>query len=98
MLTPLDPIPIYDINTTFDRPTVPVNVPTEPPLSVISIDHLPTLLPREASEAFSKDLLPYLLQLKHRDSSSVWQGAQKLFEEKCSTLPSEAAPTANGHA
>lgn len=98
MLTHADPIPIYSINTTFDQPTVPVKVPSEPPLSVISIDHLPTLLPREASEAFSKDLLPYLLQLKDRNSSPVWQGAQKLFAEKCSTLPSEATPTANGHA
>ena len=34
-----------------------------PPLTVVSIDHLPTLLPREASEAFSTDLLPSLLTL-----------------------------------
>ena len=34
-----------------------------PPLTVVSIDHLPTLLPREASEAFSNDLLPSLMTL-----------------------------------
>lgn len=34
-----------------------------PPLTVVSIDHLPTLLPREASEAFSMDLLPSLITL-----------------------------------
>lgn len=84
---PLNPIPIYSINTTFDEPTVAVPLPNDPPLSVISIDHLPTLLPREASEAFSKDLLPSLLDLKNRTDSQVWQGAEKLFKEKVATLP-----------
>ncbi|MCJ1245892.1 Saccharopine dehydrogenase [Trapelia coarctata] len=37
---PHDHIPIYDICTTFDNPTVPVEVERDPPLSVISIDHL----------------------------------------------------------
>lgn len=32
-------------------------------MTVVSIDHLPTLLPREASEAFSTDLLPSLMTL-----------------------------------
>jgi saccharopine dehydrogenase (NAD+, L-lysine-forming) len=39
---PHNPIPIYDINTTFDKPTVGVSVEGDGPrLSVISIDHLP---------------------------------------------------------
>ncbi|KAJ3489366.1 hypothetical protein NLJ89_g11535 [Agrocybe chaxingu] len=60
---PFNPIPIYNINTTFDKPTVPVDVGEgNAPLSVVSIDHLPTLLPREASEQFSSDLLPSLLE------------------------------------
>jgi saccharopine dehydrogenase (NAD+, L-lysine-forming) len=53
-----------------------------PLLSVISIDHLPTLLPREASEQFSNDLLPSLLQLPHRGTAKVWTDAEKLFNEK----------------
>ncbi|KAG6845965.1 holo-[acyl-carrier-protein] synthase [Tephrocybe sp. NHM501043] len=77
---PFNPIPIYNINTTFSEPTVPVEVgPGNPPLSVISIDHLPTLLPREASEQFSADLLPSLLDFP---SSRVWMDAEKLFREK----------------
>ncbi|KAI9824989.1 MAG: mitochondrial Homoaconitase [Sarea resinae] len=84
---PHNPIPIYDINTTFDKPTVPVAVDRAPPLSVISIDHLPSLLPREASEAFSAALLPSLLQLKDRRSSRVWQQAEKLFDDKVAALP-----------
>jgi saccharopine dehydrogenase (NAD+, L-lysine-forming) len=59
----------------------------EPKLSVISIDHLPTLLPREASEAFSTDLLPSLLHLKDRKIARVWKEAKKLFDEKVAALP-----------
>jgi saccharopine dehydrogenase (NAD+, L-lysine-forming) len=83
---PYNPIPIYNVNTTFANPTVPVKVERDPPLSVISIDHLPSLLPREASEAFSSALLPSLLQLKDRKTSRVWQQAEQLFNEKVATL------------
>ncbi|WPH03681.1 Hypothetical protein R9X50_00656400 [Acrodontium crateriforme] len=89
---PHNPIPIYDINTTFDTPTVPVKLPTganDLPLSVISIDHLPSLLPREASEAFSTALLPSLKGLKDRKNVRVWQQAEKLFHDKVATLPKQ---------
>jgi saccharopine dehydrogenase (NAD+, L-lysine-forming) len=49
---------------------------------VISIDHLPTLLPREASEQFSHDLLPSLLELPQRHTARVWTDAEKLFKQK----------------
>ncbi|KAF8649870.1 hypothetical protein AX16_005632 [Volvariella volvacea WC 439] len=80
---PNNPIPIYNINTTFSKPTVPVDVgPGNPPLSVISIDHLPTLLPRESSEQFSSDLLPSLLEFPERKTARVWVEAENLFKEK----------------
>jgi len=70
---------------------VPVELPESsgPALSVISIDHLPSLLPRESSEAFSNDLLPYLLQLDNWRSpdAPVWRDAERLFKEKVATLP-----------
>ncbi|KAL0264541.1 Saccharopine dehydrogenase [Diplodia seriata] len=87
---PHNPIPVYSINTTFDKPTVPVEVKDDKndiPLSVISIDHLPSLLPREASESFSAGLLESLLQLKDRKTARVWADAEKLFNEKVATLP-----------
>lgn len=87
---PNNPIPIYDINTTFTSPTVAVETTSGPPLSVISIDHLPSLLPREASEAFSDALLPSLMALKDRATAPVWVGAEKLFKKMVATLPSEA--------
>lgn len=87
---PHNPIPVYTITTTFDKPTVPVKLPassTKDPLSVISIDHLPSLLPRESSEMFSTALLPSLLQLKDRSNARVWTQAEDLFKEKVATLP-----------
>ncbi|MCJ1476395.1 Saccharopine dehydrogenase [Lambiella insularis] len=83
---PHNPIPIYNICTTFDKPTVSVKVERDPPLSVISIDHLPSLLPREASQAFSDALLPSLLKLHNRKQERVWQEAEGLFKEKVATL------------
>ncbi|KAK8132470.1 hypothetical protein PG999_000643 [Apiospora kogelbergensis] len=88
---PNNPIPIYTIATTFAEPTVPVEGLQDPPLSVISIDHLPSLLPREASEAFSGDLLPYLLKLNDWKNDPVWAGAYKLFQEKVDTLPKDTS-------
>ncbi|WFD08448.1 Saccharopine dehydrogenase [Malassezia vespertilionis] len=94
---PNNPLPVYSINTTFDKPTVDVELAKGvPKMEVISIDHLPTLLPREASEAFSDDLLPSLLQLpfvtgaagedalKHtheEGKGAVWTRAEKLFRK-----------------
>ncbi|KAL4906270.1 hypothetical protein BDW74DRAFT_167389 [Aspergillus multicolor] len=82
---PNNPIPVYDITTTFDKPTVPVTLPSGTqgtPLSVISIDHLPSLLPRESSEMFSEALMPSLLQLRDRENARVWKQAEDLFNEK----------------
>ena len=99
---PNNPIPVYTINTSFTEPSVPVPMQVTPetvtsgkpplPLSVISIDHLPTLLPREASESFSAALLPSLMELKswkkgEKGNVRVWEQAEALFEEKVATLP-----------
>lgn len=90
---PHNPIPIYSINTTFDAPTVPVAVEGDAnagqALSVISIDHLPSMLPREASESFSDGLRESLLQLNERKTARVWADAEKLFDEKVAKLPEE---------
>jgi saccharopine dehydrogenase (NAD+, L-lysine-forming) len=63
-----------------------VPVSRDPPLSVIAVDHLPSLLPREASEAFSKQLLPSLLELERRTENEVWRKAEKVFQEKVAEL------------
>jgi saccharopine dehydrogenase (NAD+, L-lysine forming) len=58
------------------------------PIDIISIDHLPTLLPREASDQFDKELLPTLLELKNRELSATWKKAEKIFREKCALVDS----------
>ncbi|KAJ3197386.1 Saccharopine dehydrogenase [Irineochytrium annulatum] len=79
---PNNPLPVYTRCTTFDDPLETVDCGSAPPLDVVSIDHLPTLLPREASEFFCRDLLPTLRELKDRSKSDVWGRAEKLFREK----------------
>ncbi len=75
-------MPIYSLSTTFDDPTVVVDVNKGPPLDIIAIDHLPTLLPREASESFCNDLLPYLETLDKWRDDPVWKRADDLFQQK----------------
>ncbi|CAI4412092.1 CRB_1a_G0029490.mRNA.1.CDS.1 [Saccharomyces cerevisiae] len=83
---PHNPIPIYTVATVFNKPTVLVPTTAGPKLSVISIDHLPSLLPREASEFFSHDLLPSLELLPQRKTAPVWVRAKKLFDRHCSRV------------
>ena len=82
---PHNPIPIYNQNTTFDHPVLTLNqggALAEKPVDVVAIDHLPTLLPREASESFCQALLPSLQELKDRQHARVWTDAEKLFRSK----------------
>jgi saccharopine dehydrogenase (NAD+, L-lysine forming) len=83
---PHNPIPVYTVVTTFTDPTVGVNVEKGPRLSVISIDQLPSLVPREASETFSEALLPSLLTLPDRETNPVWVRARELFEKHLARL------------
>ncbi|BFZ54248.1 Saccharopine dehydrogenase [Savitreella phatthalungensis] len=78
---PNNPIPVYSEYSYFSNPTVPVKgIKNEPQIDVIAIDHLPSLLPREASESFSGLLLPSLLKLQDRENESVWTRAEELFK------------------
>jgi saccharopine dehydrogenase (NAD+, L-lysine-forming) len=57
-------------------------------LEVVAIDHLPTMLPRESSEAFSHALIPSLRQLTKRQEARVWVEAEKLFHDKVKEMKS----------
>jgi len=57
------------------------------PLEVIAIDNLPSLLPREASEGFSADLIPHLLGLAEQGGpSGPWQAAGRAFDQAIDEL------------
>lgn len=79
-----NPLPIYSTVTTFDQPTVAVDVGSDnnPPMRLISIDHLPSFIPREATTAFSQKLLPCLLKLPQCKVEPVWTRAKEVFDER----------------
>ena len=76
-----NPVPVYDCCTTFQNPVKTI-LEGENPLHLIAIDHLPSLLPRESSEDFCDQLLPFLLKLDQLDDDEVWKRASELFDKK----------------
>lgn len=94
-----NPIPLYQHCTTFEQPVVEVLTQT-PALDLIAIDHLPSLLPKESSEDYEQQLLPYLQQLSDL-SQPVWANTFTLFQQKCQSTTantdSEIADQKNSH-
>ncbi|KAA9006052.1 saccharopine dehydrogenase [Histidinibacterium aquaticum] len=74
--TPYNPVPLYDEPSSWENPVWRVH--DTPPLDVMAIDNLPSLLPREASAAFAADLLPHLLALP---DGEVWRRAEETFRQ-----------------
>jgi saccharopine dehydrogenase (NAD+, L-lysine-forming) len=71
-----NPVPIYDKATSWDAPVTRVH--DAPPMDVMAIDNLPSLLPVESSQDYAKQLLPSLLTLKDLQSG-VWARAEATF-------------------
>lgn len=83
-----NPIPVYSTYSSFESPTVPVSGHLDgPELRVIAIDHLPTMVAREASDEYSSLLLPSLLTLDRRDTEGVWKRAEQTYRERVAELP-----------
>lgn len=70
------PIKVYDRVTTWDVPTLRAH--DSPPLDVMAIDNLPSLLPAESTKDFAAQLLPHLLKLDVA-TAGVWGRAQDTF-------------------
>jgi saccharopine dehydrogenase (NAD+, L-lysine forming) len=79
-----NPIRIYDHCTTFTEPTIEV-IPPPNSLHLIAIDHLPSLLPKESSEDYGQQLVPYLATLDDL-SRPVWQKALDIYHQKTKNL------------
>lgn len=71
-----NPVPVYDRATTWDAPALRVH--DTPPLDVMAIDNLPSMLPLESSEDYAGQLLPTLLTLGDL-GDGVWVRAQAEF-------------------
>ncbi len=69
------PIKVYNQTTTWSDPALRVH--NNPVLDVMAIDNLPSMLPRESSDDFASQLLPYLMDTE----GDVWQRARTSFEQ-----------------
>ncbi|MEU5400868.1 saccharopine dehydrogenase [Streptomyces sp. NPDC005963] len=78
-------LPIYQQVTDWAEPVRRLH--DEPPLDLISIDNLPSLLPRESSVAFSHGLLPQLTALVSR-RAAVWSRCEEHFHHALRTMTS----------
>jgi saccharopine dehydrogenase (NAD+, L-lysine-forming) len=76
------PIKIYDRATSWDDPVQ--RMADAPPLDVMAIDNLPSLLPLESSEDFAAQLLPLLHRLRTPDDP-VWSRAEATFRRHLAT-------------
>lgn len=72
-----NPVPVYDAATTWAAPVL--RVQDAPPMDVMAIDNLPSLLPVEASHDYAAQLLPSLLTLDRLDAG-VWARAEATYK------------------
>ena len=73
-----NPVPVYNEATTWDAPATRVH--DTPPLDVMAIDNLPSLLPLESSHDYAGQLLPSLLTLDDL-GTGVWAWAEATFND-----------------
>lgn len=84
---PNNPFPIYSDSTTLFNPTV--RVIEDPPLDVVAIDHLPSLVPVDSSEGFSGLIVEHILKFTDKENK-VWSRAYDLFKKKVAELEANA--------
>jgi len=76
-----NPLPIVDDITSFVDPSI--RIIDDPPVDVIAIDHLPSLIPRVSSKEFVDDLIKHLVDFP---KTPVWQRALNLFFQYTQSL------------
>jgi hypothetical protein len=79
-----NPVPLYDRCTSFEAAALRIDA-GPPPLDLIAIDHLPSMLPLESSEDFSRQLLATLLALDRPDEGA-WRRARDVFDTNTKDL------------
>lgn len=76
-----NPVPVYNHITSWAQPALRIR--DDPPLDVISVDNLPSVLALEASQTFASLLYPALLEYPH---GAGWAKAKVVFDERCLDL------------
>ncbi|MFN0115099.1 MAG: saccharopine dehydrogenase [Paracoccaceae bacterium] len=77
------PVKVYDRATSWAAPVL--RVAENPPIDVMAIDNLPSLLPVESSEDYAAQLLPTLLALGSLETG-VWGRAKAEFDRRAAGL------------
>ncbi len=73
-----NPVQVYNAVTSWEAPAIRVH--DDPPLDVMAIDNLPSMLPLESSEDYAAQLLP-TLQTLPMDDHGVWTRAREVFAQ-----------------
>lgn len=89
--SPLNVLPVYDRVTEWAEPVR--RLYKEPPLDLIAIDNLPSLLPEESSVGFSESLLPLLLEF---GPGGPWGRCLDRFHQACRELGIEEGELRRG--
>lgn len=79
-LSDYNPLPVYSAPTSWEQPFIDIGRNGHgDPIELTAIDNLPSLIPLESSEDFSRQFAPALLRF---DTGTEWQAARRVFEEK----------------
>lgn len=78
-----NPVRVYDRVTDWAHPAI--RVAGRPPLDVMAIDNLPSLLPRESTLDYAGQLLP-VLEALDRIEEGPWDRARQLFARHLAAL------------
>lgn len=79
-LSDYNPLPVYRAPTSWQQPFVAIgHNGRDEPIELTAIDNLPSLIPLESSEDFSRQFAPILQRF---DAGTEWQAARRVFEEK----------------
>ncbi len=76
-LSDFNPLPVYDVPTGWDTPFIEVAQRESATVHLTAIDNLPSLLPKEASEDFSRSLTPVLGAFSE---GTPWRNAERDFK------------------
>ncbi|MEM9104137.1 MAG: saccharopine dehydrogenase [Pseudomonadota bacterium] len=78
-LSDYNPLPVYSAPTSWEEPFIRIGTNgSDNAIELTAIDNLPSLIPLESSEDFSRQFAPVLLRFDH---SFQWQAAGRVFRE-----------------
>ena len=84
-----NPLPVYKDSTSFDVPVQHIITSKDGkglPLDVSSIDHLPSMVPYEASKEFGDKMMPLLFDFANVKGNVNWRYAKASYDTQVASL------------